>query len=79
MEPVREINGNEILTEKDISIDHFVLWSYVEHDEMWNLNPTTKTINSSKSNNLPDWETYFERLARQEYQSYAINWRKALN
>ncbi|MBE5919975.1 MAG: hypothetical protein E7272_09045 [Pseudobutyrivibrio ruminis] len=26
---------------KDISIDHFVPWSYVAHDEMWNLNPTT--------------------------------------
>ena len=34
MEPVREIYGNEILTEKDISIDHFVPWSYVAHDEM---------------------------------------------
>lgn len=34
LEPVREIYGNEILTEKDISIDHFVPWSYVAHDEM---------------------------------------------
>ena len=75
MESVREIYGNEILTEKDISIDHFVPWSYVAHDEMWNLNPTTKSINSSKSNNLPDWETYFERLARQEYQSYQLMWK----
>ena len=63
------------MTEKDISIDHFVPWSYVAHDEMWNLNPTTKTINSSKSNNLPDWETYFERLARQVYQSYQLMWK----
>lgn len=75
LEPVREIYGNEILTEKDISIDYFVPWSYVAHDEMWNLNPTTKTINSSKSNKLPDWETYFERLARQEYQSYQLMWK----
>lgn len=75
VEPVREIYGNGILTEKDISIDHFVPWSYVAHDEMWNLNPTTKSINSSKSNNLPDWETYFERLARQEYQSYQLMWK----
>lgn len=75
LEPVREIYGNGILTEKDISIDHFVPWSYVAHDEMWNLSPTTKSINSSKSNNLPDWETYFERLARQEYQSYQLMWK----
>ena len=75
LEPVREIYGSQLLTEKDISIDHFVPWSYVAHDEMWNLNPTTKCINSSKSNNLPDWETYFERLANQEYQSYQLIWK----
>lgn len=75
MEPVREIYGNQILTEKDISIDHFVPWSYVAHDEMWNLNPTTKSINSSKSNSLPDWEKYFSQLATQEYQSYKAMWK----
>ena len=75
LEPVREIYGEQMLTEKDISIDHFVPWSYVAHDEMWNLNPTTKSINSSKSNNLPDWKTYFDRLAKQEYQSYQLLWK----
>lgn len=70
LEPVQEIYSGQILTEKDISIDHFVPWFYVVHDEMWNLNPTTKSINSSKSNNLPDWDAYFEKLAKQEYQSY---------
>lgn len=66
LEPVREIYDEQMLTEKDISIDHFVPWSYVAHDEMWNLNPTTKSINSSKSNNLPDWKTYFGRLANRD-------------
>lgn len=75
LEPVQEIYSGKILTEKDISIDHFVPWSYVAHDEMWNLNPTTKSINSSKSNNLPDWDTYFEKLARQEYRSYELMWK----
>lgn len=75
LEPVREIYSEQLLTENDISIDHFVPWSYVAHDEMWNLNPTTKSINSSKSNNLPDWETYFKRLAYQEYQAYEMIWK----
>ena len=75
IEPVREIYDNQILTAKDLSIDHFVPWSYVAHDEMWNLNPTTKSINSSKSNNLPDWDKYFERLVQQEYQSYQLLWK----
>ncbi len=74
MAPVREIYGGNILDVKDISIDHFIPWSYVAHDEFWNLNPTTKSINSSKSNNLPNWDKYFDELARLEYMSYKMMW-----
>lgn len=73
--PVREIYGHTELTSEDISIDHFVPWSYVAHDELWNLHPTTKSINSSKSNNLPEWDTYFPQLVRQEYASYEMLWK----
>lgn len=73
--PVKEIYNNQELTPKDISIDHFVPWSYVAHDEMWNLTPTTKSINSSKSNNLPDWNIYFKKLAELEYKSYELMWK----
>lgn len=75
LQPIREIYGHKSLDEKDISIDHFVPWSYVAHDEFWNLHPTTKSINSSKSNNLPDWNTYFPELAHLEYQSYQMMWK----
>ncbi len=75
MQPITEIYGNELLTDKDISIDHFVPWSYVAHDEFWNLHPTTRSINSSKSNNLPDWDTYFPQLAKLEYLSYEMIWK----
>jgi hypothetical protein len=71
-EPVEEIYGKTILTPNDISIDHFVPWSYVAHDEMWNLHPTTRSINSTKSNNLPDWDMYFDALVRMEYKSYIV-------
>ncbi len=74
VQPIREIYGRNILTEKDVSIDHFIPWSYVAHDEFWNLHPTTKSINSSKSNNLPDWENYFPQLARLEFLSYKMLW-----
>ena len=75
IEPVHEIYNGQLLTENDISIDHFVPWSYVAHDEMWNLSPTTRRINSAKSNNLPDWDIYFGRLAHQEFQSYRLIWK----
>ena len=67
---VRDIYSGDELTTKGLSIDHFVPWSYVASDELWNLIPTEKSINSSKSNNLPDWDTYFSRLAHAEYDAY---------
>lgn len=67
---VRDIYTGEELTSKDLSIDHFVPWSYVASDELWNLIPTTKSVNSCKSNNLPDWDIYFGRLAKTEFEAY---------
>ena len=58
-----------------MSIDHFVPWSYVASDELWNLIPTERSINSSKSNNLPNWDTYFSRLAHAEYDAYLLTGR----
>ena len=53
----------------DISIDHFVPFSFVSSDEFWNLNPTTKSINR------PSGERYFNPLANIEYQSYTLIYR----
>lgn len=73
--PVHEIYGETLISRGHISIDHFVPWSYVAHDELWNLHPTTQAINSSKSNHLPEWDIYFPRLAGIEYMSYEMIWR----
>ncbi|MCR4652856.1 MAG: HNH endonuclease [Eubacterium sp.] len=75
VQPVVEIYGNGALTETDISIDHFVPWSYVANDEIWNLHPTTKSINSAKSNHLPKWDVYFKKLSDLEYLSYQLMWK----
>ena len=75
LESFHEIYGGIEITKSNISIDHFVPWSYVAHDEFWNLHPTTRSINSSKSNNLPDWEHYFPLLADLEYHSYCMIWK----
>ncbi|MDC7290480.1 HNH endonuclease [Blautia schinkii] len=74
IDPVHEIYTGQLLTGKDMSIDHFVPWSYVAHDEFWNLHPTTKSINSKKSNQLPDWNKYFPLLSGIEYYSYQRMW-----
>ncbi len=70
---ITDIYGQVKLTDKPISVDHFVPWQYVAHDELWNLHPTTRSINSSKSNGLPDWNLYFEPLCKLEYVSYTLS------
>ncbi len=72
--PIHEIYSESLLGSDGISIDHFIPWSYVAHDEFWNLHPTTRSINSSKSNHLPDWEIYFPRFAELEHLSYQMIW-----
>lgn len=69
---IREIYGDTVLANKDISVDHFVPWQYVAHDELWNLHPTTKSINSSRSNSLPSWNLYFNLLGQLEYRAYEL-------
>lgn len=62
------------LDNQKISLDHFLPWSFVCHDRVWNLVPTQKSINSSKSNCLPD-RKYISHLA--DIQSAAISALKA--
>lgn len=72
-ESLKDIYGSNPLNEVSISIDHFVPWQFVAHDELWNLIPTTKSINSQKSNNIPDWD-YFRPLSNLEYRAYLLRY-----
>ena len=42
---------------------------YLSHDELWNLSPTTKNINSMKGNQLPNLYEDFERLAELQHKA----------
>ncbi|MFK7798413.1 MAG: HNH endonuclease domain-containing protein [Aureispira sp.] len=50
------------------SIDHFVPWSFVLHDQLWNLSPQPNSLNSSKNNRLPHRQ-YWEPFAQLQYQA----------
>ncbi|WP_073010355.1 HNH endonuclease domain-containing protein [Clostridium amylolyticum] len=54
-----------------LSIDHFVPWSFVLHDEMWNLLPTFKNINSSKNNHLMPYKTYIDGFCEIQYKAFS--------
>jgi hypothetical protein len=42
-----------ILASEEIVVDHYFPWSYLGHDQSWNLCPTIQSINSKKSDRLP--------------------------
>ena len=50
--------GN-ILSIENYALEHFVPYSFVSHDLVWNLIPADKSFNSSKSDKLPKMEIYF--------------------
>lgn len=48
------------LTIGNYAIEHFIPYSFVSHDLIWNLIPADKSFNSSKSNKLPILDKHFE-------------------
>lgn len=58
------IYTGKILHKKEYDLDHFIPWSFVSHNLLWNLLPSDSSINSSKSNNLPNLETYLRPFAQ---------------
>ena len=72
IESVGKINciytGKEIFAKK-YDLDHFVPWSFVSHNLLWNLLPADASINSSKSNNLPPLEKYLKPFANVQHNA----------
>jgi hypothetical protein len=56
----------------ELSIDHFIPWSFVLHDELWNLIPTFKNINSSKGNKLPKLDLYLDKFCDAQYIAFSL-------
>ncbi len=57
---------------KKAAVDHFIPWSFVMNDELWNLMPMDSSLNSSKSNKLPKWSPFFPRFAENQYLLYQM-------
>jgi len=73
---VRCLYTNKVLEERDYDLDHFIPWSFVSHDLLWNLMPADSSINSSKSNKLPDLNLYLPKLAEAHQAALRINLEK---
>ena len=70
--PIHCIYTDKELHPKDYDLDHFIPWSFVSHDLLWNLIPSDASINSSKSNILPDLNVYLPKLAELQHHSLQL-------
>lgn len=64
--PVYDHFTRKLLSNENYETDHFIPWSYVSHNELWNLMPLEHSLNSQKKNKLPMWSC-FEDFATNQF------------
>jgi len=69
---LRCIYTGELLSDKPFSLDHFLPWTFICHDQMWNLCPVTPASNSSKGNKLPA-DDYVDAFIQQQIHALKIS------
>lgn len=69
---IQDVFTGQPIQEKKYDIDHFIPWSFVMNDELWNLMPMDSSLNSSKSNRLPKWDPFFRRFADNQFVMYEL-------
>ncbi|MFZ1598374.1 MAG: HNH endonuclease domain-containing protein [Anaerolineae bacterium] len=67
--PFQCIYSQQLISSDDFSLDHFLPWSFVAHDLLWNLVPTPKAVNARKGDQLPDISLYFGTFAQLQYEA----------
>ena len=58
----------------DYDLDHFIPWSFVVHDQLWNLLPAHPSVNSSKSDNIPPLDRYLNPMALLQHEALRVNY-----
>ena len=74
---VKDVFTDQAILPRQYDVDHFIPWSFVMNDELWNLMPMDSSLNSSKSNKLPRWDPFFKRFAENQYLLYGFIHEKA--
>ena len=69
---VVDVFKDEPIKKEAYDVDHFIPWSFVMNDELWNLMPMDSSLNSVKSNKLPQWDKFFYRFAKNQYTMYEL-------
>jgi hypothetical protein len=58
--PLHCIYTGKEMTKGDYAVEHFIPYSFVSHDLIWNLIPADSSFNSTKSDKLPPLDRYFD-------------------
>lgn len=69
---ITDVFKDEPIKKDSYEVDHFIPWSFVMNDELWNLMPVDSSLNSAKSNRLPQWDKFFVRFANNQYTMYEL-------
>ena len=64
------IYSKQLISADKFSLDHFIPWSYMAHDQVWNIIPTSASVNSSKSNILPSLPEYLQDFCKLQYDAF---------
>ncbi len=64
-------SGARITESDDFALDHYVPWSFVGHNCIWNLIPAAERANIKKSDRLPSMEKYFDRFIKLQQKALA--------
>ncbi len=70
--PVMDVFTGKPIESRKYDVDHFIPWSFVMNDELWNLMPMDSSLNSAKSNKLPNWDLFFDKFANNQFIMYKL-------
>ena len=65
-------SGQEVSI-KSLSLDHFLPWSLVAHDLIWNIIPTPKSVNSTKSDRIPSIDLYLNQFIKVQFDAFQFH------
>lgn len=68
---LRCIYSGEVI-HPDYDLDHFLPWSFVTHDLIWNLTPAPRSINIQKSAAVPQLALYLPAFVDQHYRALPV-------
>ncbi len=69
----KDIYGHDFKADS-FALDHYLPWTFVVHNQIWNLTPVEKSLNSSKNDLIPD-EPFIAPLARQHQNLVKYHYR----